>query len=175
MNKEKIKKTILDLYKKDQDMRKKWAGRSFLWEESDIKTDKENSRKIKEIINSIGSWPTISEFGSEVSEAAWVLVQHIADDLPFRKKALQMMCALPEGEVDKKLIAKLIDRNLIFQGKPQLYGTSFHVDKKTDTLIPSEIKDIESIDKRRAEMGLDSFGAHKKRAFESYEELKKEK
>lgn len=159
--------------KKDQAMRKKWAESGFNSDKYDPEIDEINEKRIKEIVDEIG-WPTISMVGEEASTAAWLLVQHAGGNPSLQKKILQKMKRLPKKEVDQKQIAKLEDRIRLLEGKKQLYGTSFNIDLKTKKLTVDPIYDIKNIDKRRKKFGLDSFEAHKKRAFKSYSELQKE-
>ena len=58
------------------------------------------------------------------------------------------------------LLAYLIDRLLVAEGKPQRYGTQFHVvDGK---LVPHPIEDEASVDLLRAFAGLPSLAEYKK-------------
>ena len=169
----KIKKELLSMMEKDQKMRKKWAESGFDADKYDSKIDEVNKKRIKEIVDDIG-WPKINAVGEEASTAAWLLVQHAGSNPSFQKMILQKMKQLPKKEVDQKQIAKLEDRIRLLEGKKQLYGTSFNIDLKTKKLTVDPIYDIKNIDKRRKKLGLDSFEAHKKRAFESYKEFQEE-
>ncbi len=172
-NNKKITTELISMMKKDQAMRKIWAESGFNSDKYDSRIDEINEKRMKEIVDKIG-WPTISMVGKEASTAAWLLVQHAGDNPSFQKMILQKMKRLPKKEVDQKQIAKLEDRIRLLEGKKQLYGTSFNIDLKTKKLIIDPIYDIKNIDKRRKKLGLDSFEAHKKRAFESYKEFQLE-
>jgi len=166
-----IAKKIISLTEKDQKMRKKWAESGFNHSKYDSTVDIENKEKIEALINEVG-WPTASMIGGKASDCLWVLIQHAGFDILFQKKMLALMKNVPRGEIDQKHIAKLEDRILIAEGKPQIYGTSFKIDLKTKKLSVDPIEDIENIDKRRLKMGMDSFEAQKKRAFDGYKKFK---
>lgn len=164
-----IAKKILDMTEKDQEMRKKWAKSGFDSSQYNAKLDDENTVQLNNIVEQIG-WPTTSKVGEKASVAAWVLVQH-SPSRKFQKQMLHHMQS--EGDdTQKPLVAKLIDRIRIINGKPQLYGTSFTSDNITGKLSVDPIEDIENIDARRKEMGLDLFEDQKKRAFDSYREYR---
>jgi len=174
MNHFEIIKELISMMKKDQKMRKKWAESDFDMKCFDFDTNNHNKKRIKEIISDMKEWPKISEYGKEACEAAWVLVQHLEkDDLDFREKALKMMRDLSENEVDKKLIAKLEDRNMVMQGRPQIYGTSFEINFEKGTTRPHDfLGSLEELNKRRQRMGLDKIESHIKRAEQSLKNLK---
>jgi len=134
----------------DQDMRE-----NNLKDDSwDDELDKKNTERIKEIIIDIG-WPTVSKVGKSASVGAWLLVQHADHDVDFQLHCLDLMRKLPNGEVRPEDIALLTDRVRVNRGQPQLYGTQFRqIDGKH---VPKDIEDIEHVDERRAEMGLDTL------------------
>ncbi len=133
----------------DQDMRERnlESGDEYWDEDVDVR----NTRRIKEIVQSIG-WPTISKVGAETASNAWLLVQHADHDVEFQGRCLELMKAAPDGDVDKHDIAYLEDRIRINQGRGQLYGTQFKQERGQH--IPLPIEDEQNVDIRRAEMGM---------------------
>lgn len=113
--------------------------------------NKQHIAQLKEIISYHG-WPTISEFGSEASDHAWILVQH-ALDIEFQKQCLILMQQLPCEEVSQKWIAYLYDRIQTNSGQLQRYGTQIN----GETRVPFPIEDPDHVDERRAVMGLESL------------------
>lgn len=157
---------LLNRSQKDQDMRNKTIEQGMSQWDSSI--DEENTAYLETIVETSG-WPTISAIGPEASQAAWLLVQH-ADHRPdFQAHCLELMKALPEGEVSPRNIAYLEDRVRVARGEPQLYGTQFY---KTDgPLRPQPIEDEAHLEERRAAMGLESFEANKQRVIKLYGNL----
>ena len=84
-----------------------------------IKQDSINLAKIEKIIEDYGS-PGKSLVGEPTNESAWYVIQHsnkIKEYFPLIKKAGE------NGEISKKLVAKMNDRLLTSLGKEQIYGT----------------------------------------------------
>ena len=116
--------------------------------------DEKNTKRIKEIINEYGCI-TISKFGEKVSQNAWLLIQH-ADDLAFK----QEYCKLMEeniNDIKKSNLALLKDRILTNTGHKQLYGSQLFKGPNDPHLYVQDIEDIKNVDKRRAEMGLNTL------------------
>lgn len=150
-------------------MRIRWMNSGYKPEFYDAELDAESQEYIKKIIGKLGGWPKISEFGKNVPEALWVLVQHVPD-LEIIKEMLAAMQRLPKVEVNQKNVARTIDRILTREDQPQLYGTSWKIEHKTQTLSYYPVDDEEHVDERRASMGLDTFTEQKDRAYKSYQE-----
>lgn len=127
--------------------------------------DEENTRWMKSVVDEQG-WPTISMVGEEGSKAAWLLVQHADRDVKFQRKSLDLMLALPEEEVLAIDVAYLTDRVLVAEGKPQLYGTQFHVvDGK---LEPRSIDAESKVDARRQKVGLSTLAEYREQVGNLY-------
>ena len=141
---------IITMSEADQAMRK-----SEMWDES---IDVKNTQRMREIVAEIG-WPTISKVGSQASYVAWLLVQHADHDREFQQSCLALMKAQPADEVSKQNIAYLEDRVLVGQGQPQIYGTQFYTNVQGE-LVPRPIEDSENVDKRRAEVGLNTLAEY---------------
>lgn len=138
----------------DQKMRKK-AAKSGIW---DSKIDQINTENMKKIIKE-NRWPTINLVGKKASRNAWLLVQHADYDKNFQKKCLSLMIKVFKNnpnDIAKDNIAYLKDRILINDGKKQLFGTQFVINKQ-NKLIPRPIKDIKNLEKRRREYNLPPF------------------
>jgi hypothetical protein len=141
---------IIAMSEKDQAMRK-----SNQW---DASIDVENTRRMKEIIQQIG-WPTCSKVGIHASNMAWLLVQHADHDRAFQKMCLELMTSQPPGEVHLPNIAYLEDRVRVGEGRPQLYGTQFHVDEHGN-FGPFLIEDSANVDQRRKSMKLGTLAEY---------------
>jgi hypothetical protein len=149
----KVTDEILKLIEIDQDMRE---GPDEDWDDS---VDLQNTEAMKRIVASIG-WPTTSKVGEEASREASLLVRHADHDPEFQKECLLLMQAEPESEVTLKDRAFLEDRIRVNLKQGQVYGTQMNEerDRVTGELIaykPKLIEIPESVDKRRALMGLE--------------------
>jgi hypothetical protein len=129
--------------------------------------DRENTGKLNQMVLTYG-WPTVSMVGKEGAKNAWLLVQHADANPLFQRKCLDLMTSLlQQNEVDKRNYAYLVDRVLVAEGKPQRYGSQF--EKGPDgNWRPKTIEDPENVDKRRAEMGMETLAEYRKLIEQAY-------
>lgn len=152
---------ILQMAEADQAMRLRAIEDTAAWDNS---VDQTNQERLMEIVHESG-WPTIPKVGAKASHAAWLLVQH-APALEFMERCLDLMEALPVGEVRPADIAYLKDRVLMLNGRNQIYGTQFQGSGKEMHVWP--IDDVNHVDQRRADAGLSSFAENEARLRELY-------
>jgi hypothetical protein len=82
-------------------------------------TDSSNLARVRAILKQYG-YPGTSLVGASTNEAAWYVIQHsssIDQYLPMVKAAAE------QGELPYFRYAQMLDRQLMSQGKEQLYGT----------------------------------------------------
>ncbi len=149
---------IADLAEKDQEMRCAAMADPSRW---DAEADRRHTARMKEILAEIG-WPTTSKVGRLAAHRAWLLVQHADHDVDFQRECLRLMSEAPEGEVSRVDMAYLEDRVRVNDGRPQLYGTQFHLVERGE-LVPRPIEDPERLDQRRQAVGLESFAQYQQR------------
>ncbi len=114
--------------------------------------DRRNTARMKVIVVKHG-WPTKRMVGRDGMRAAWLLVQHADQAVAFQRKCLALMGRLQKtGQVSRKDVAYLTDRVQVNEGKPQVYGTQFHV--VDGARQPRPIHDAPNVEKRRKSMGL---------------------
>ncbi len=137
--------------RKDQKVRKHAMKTGIL----DKRLDKENTRKLKKIIQKYG-WPTIGLVGKKASRNAWLISQHADGNVKFQKEVLKLLKKIYNKnllEIDKSNIAFLEDRILLNERKRQIFGTQFYTNKNgVFGLWP--IKNIKIIETLRKEYGL---------------------
>jgi hypothetical protein len=118
-----------------------------------------NGDRLDEIMTAQG-WPTAAMVGEEAATRAWLIAQHADRQLSVQRKALALMeLAVADGESSPRELAFLRDRVLVNEGRPQIYGTQI-ADVQNGVPIPWPCQDPEFMDKRRAEVGIESFGVH---------------
>jgi hypothetical protein len=121
--------------------------------------DRANTARLREIV-SAGGWPGQSLVGPDGAHAAWLLAQHA--DPAFQEVCLPLLeRAVEEGEATASELAYLTDRVLVHRGEPQLYGTQFRI--RDGSAEPLPIADEETLDRRRADAGLEPFATHRAR------------
>ncbi len=166
---------IQQMCAEDQAMRTRALENDMIIEsEEDNTLDARNTKRMKEIVAEIG-WPTISKVGKDISNDAWLLVQHADHDLAFQKQCLEMMKQQPKVDVDSSNIAYLEDRIRVHEGRPQLYGTQFFSEKMGDPMIPRPIEDPNNLDARRKAAGLEPFSEYEKHYKDKYKKYDKPK
>jgi hypothetical protein len=116
-------------------------------------------------------FPAFDQVGPEAAHACWVLVLHCKDDLLRQPKLLQEMRRLvATQQADAEDWAYLADEVAISQGKRQQYGTHVIYDH-TGQAVPLEIAQTDSVESRRARLGLDSLGTYLRRATDLHREI----
>lgn len=115
------------------------------------RTDSANMLRLAELVEQHG-WPERSRVGDAAAGAAFLIVQH-SPSPEFQKRMLELLRESAErGEADLGDVAMLTDRVLVHEGRPQLYGTQFHIEE--GRLVPYPIADLEGLEAARRTMGL---------------------
>ncbi|QAA80314.1 DoxX family membrane protein [Aequorivita sp. H23M31] len=120
-----------------------------LWK-MQVVLDSANMNYIEKIFNSQG-YPGKSMVGEPTNTVAWYVLQHsdkIDQYLPLIKKAGEA------GEIPMNLVAMMEDRQLMHEGKPQVYGTQGRMDEDKKYIWP--IENPESVNERRKKAGFDT-------------------
>lgn len=141
-----IKDLLTKIYALDQDMR-------ILDEGIDPEIDRENLITIISLIETCGM-PSLKTVNREQMMAIWLVFQHT--DNYHRKKYFPLLKKSSEnGDLEKSQIALLEDRILMFDDKPQIYGSQITKNQESGEWVLYELKDPSGVDKRRAEVGLE--------------------
>ncbi|MGK0413825.1 MAG: hypothetical protein ACJA1B_002035 [Polaribacter sp.] len=120
-----------------------------------LKNDSINLLKVSKILDAQG-WPSKKRIGKQGTSTLFLVIQHA--DLQAQTKYLPMINnAVASGNLPKRQYAMFYDRLVLRQGKRQVYGTQLasHKERKDSYVLPLE--DAGNVDKRRAEMGLNSM------------------
>lgn len=150
-----ISKKIIEMAKKDQSVRKD-SNKTI--SEIDL-IDSQNRKGIKEIIDQYGLI-SISKFGEEASNSAWLLIQHFPEsEVSYMGKYLNLMLE-NKSDVLLKNLAYLTDRTAMYKHIPQTYGTQAVRNEKTGEMEIYNTLDPSNIDSRRSEMGLTSIESY---------------
>jgi hypothetical protein len=119
--------------------------------------------RMREILDEHG-WPTPDLVGLDGTEAAWLLVQH--GGVEIQERALELIRTSDEPGVTAADIALLTDRILVERGQPQLYGSQFQFVE--DKLVQYPVDDPDSVEARRAEVGLPPMAEYVRMLEETY-------
>lgn len=119
------------------------------------KQDSENVLLITEILDTYG-WLGEKEIGSQGNQTLFLVVQHA--DLSTQKKYLPLLRqAVKTGKAPPSEPALLEDRIAMRQDQKQTYGSQIGINDKTGQYYVLPVIDPENINKRRAEVGLQSI------------------
>jgi len=128
------------------------------------KTVDETSKRYIESLLDRHDWIDRKRFGSEVSDQAWILVQHADDHPEFQALVLQRMEShLKSKGVSKENYAYLWDRVAVNTGRKQRYGTQPDWNCVDGKMALKPLEDPENVDRLRSRMGLNSVAKAMKR------------
>lgn len=154
-----LRRELLNRFKRDQAIRNEWIKKGSDSHDAELEArmrdiDKSNTERMKEIIKQFG-WPDAGLVGEDGRDAAFIMVQHA--DHEFQKEMLPLVTqAYKAHKLPGSFYALLLDRVLVGEGKPQVYGTQAKAVQnwKGHDPVLQPIEDEANVDKRRAEVGL---------------------
>jgi hypothetical protein len=149
--------TLEEVFERDQRVRKeKVPFKEF------AKVDHKNQELVVSILEKCGM-PTLEEVSEKQLYTVWLVLQHSRPKI--RAKYFPLIEeAVENGELSKSKYALMKDRILMDDGEPQLYGSQIYRGKLYDLRNP------ETVDERRAEMGLEPLKVYLKRFDIDYDE-----
>jgi hypothetical protein len=124
------------------------------------KIDGANESRIGEIIRDKG-WPSAEMVGLKATHAMWVLVQH-GSPLLLKKCLPYMKEAAAKNELSWATVALSIDRDLVYDGKDQIYGSQFR-SGKDGNMEMYPVADERHLDDRRKQVGLEPIATYRDR------------
>ena len=131
-----------------------------------IAMDDANTAWLRTVIVRVG-WPGRTLVGADGAHAAWLIAQHADRHPAFQRRCLKLLDrAVACGEAAPADLAHLTDRVLLARGEPQLYGTQ--VSARAEGFVAARLRDPETVDARRAAMGLAPLADHLARARERF-------
>ncbi|MEX2113466.1 MAG: DUF6624 domain-containing protein [Pirellulales bacterium] len=124
-----------------------------------VTVDRAHRARMKEILAKHG-WPGKALVGNKGAHAAWLLVQHADEDVPFQVDCLALLeSAVKQGEASAADWAYLVDRVRVNQKQAQLFGTQFRPDADGN-YQPQPIEDESQVDLRRKSVGLGTMAEY---------------
>lgn len=151
-----LRRRLVSLARRDAETRERLAadGSLFRGYHPEMQAVHEENATILERVIQERGWPTAAMGGEDGAEVAWLIVQHAIGLPEFQRTCLNLLEeAAAAGSIPPWQPAFLLDRILTFEGKPQVYGTSFDWDEE-GLMSPRPITDPASVDDRRAAVGL---------------------
>lgn len=121
----------------------------------------DNFKTLQKLIMEYG-WPKYSTVGKLASDAPLLVINHHESDSIRKKYLPQIRKSCFSGEGSCIEYAKIQDRILVNENKPQIYGMQFRYNAERK-LEPFPIIEPEYVDKRRKEIGLEPLKTYLKR------------
>lgn len=115
-----------------------------------VSLDGENIKRVEEIIAKYG-YPGKALVGTPENRAAWIVIQHSSPQV-IQKYLPMLREAVKNGDLDRQSLALTEDRNLMYQGKKQIYGSQFFVANGKPAFWP--IENSEKVNELRKEAGF---------------------
>ena len=140
---------IKEMVKTDQELRS--AG-NINWDKV-TEIDRKHTFRMREIVDEIG-FPTISKIGKQANADSWLLIQH-SPDIGLMQEYLALMEKQNDDEYQKMHYAYLKDRILLYEKKPQIYGTQVVMDDKTNKFKLWDVENEAELNERRKKIGLE--------------------
>ena len=120
-----------------------------------LKNDSINLIKVSKILDTQG-WPSKNKIGVRGTSTLFLVIQH--SNLKTQLKYLPLITRAVESDnLPKRQYAMFYDRLVLGQGKRQVYGTQLAIGKESKDPYVLPLDDAKNVDKRRAEMGLNSM------------------
>ena len=131
-----------------------------------MEMDSDNTAWLMTIVEEVG-WPSRSLVGEEGAQAAWLLAQHADLNPKFQRRCMDLLRHAVECcDASPADLAHLTDRVLLASGAPQLYGTQLII--REGQYVPAWLQAPETVDVRRAAVGLDPIAAYLSRALDRH-------
>jgi hypothetical protein len=112
-------------------------------------------------------WPTISLVGIDASNAATLILTHTRDHA-WQVSLIPMLIDLAdEKKIDGSSLALVIDKELVFEGKLQRYGTQFK-QMEDGTIAMYGVEDPAGLDRQRASVMLPPIDVYKAMLAQTY-------
>ncbi len=129
--------------------------------------DGENTARLRVIIREIG-WAELNALSQHAADQARTLISHSSDIAFKREMAATFEPLVRAGRMEGDYYAMLIDDIATMENRPQVYATNFECHHGLYQPKPTE--NVETLDARRAEIGLPPIAEYTARMREMYGE-----
>ncbi|WP_255484413.1 DUF6624 domain-containing protein [Granulicella sp. 5B5] len=117
------------------------------------------TEELKVLVKAKG-WPTISQVGIEASNAAMLILTHTRDHAWQVGMLPELENLADEKKIDPSALALVIDKELVYEGKLQRYGTQFK-QMADGSIAMYSVEDPGGLDRERAEVMLPPIDVYK--------------
>lgn len=120
-----------------------------------LKFDSVALQTTKNIVDKHG-WIGKDKIGTMANKAIFYSIQHASFD-DQEKYFTLLEASAKNGQSDLSDMALMQDRILISKNKPQIYGTQYKMDEKTNVCIVFPVENPKKLDRKRKSVGLPSM------------------
>ncbi|PHS62867.1 MAG: hypothetical protein COB12_10205 [Flavobacterium sp.] len=120
-----------------------------------LKKDSINLVKVSKILEENG-WPDKKKIGKRGTSTLFLVIQH-ANQETQEKYFSMIKKAVADNNLPKRQFAMFYDRMVLRRGEKQVYGTQLAMNDESKTPYILPLEDPRNVDKRRAEMGLNTM------------------
>jgi hypothetical protein len=128
-------------------------------------TDRRLTEELKQIVAKSG-WPVISLVGIEASNGAMLILTHTADHAWQKRLLPELETFAAEDKIDGSSLALVVDKELVAEGKQQLYGSQFKF--INGKMAMYAVEDPSHLDERRAKALLPPISVYRQVMEETY-------
>jgi hypothetical protein len=154
-----LRDELLQMAKEDQDVRRELLERGELFKGYHPQMEElhqRNNQRLNEIAD-IHGWPGKDLVGEDGASAAFLIVQHAISMPSLMRRCLPLMQqAAQNNDLDAQSLAYLEDRIRLMEGRSQRYGTQYDWDDDGQ-MSPCPIEEPDTVNERRAQVGLDTL------------------
>lgn len=165
---EALRLELLALDAHDQAIRAELAAEGRLFEGYHPRIEalhRYNAERLSALVD-VHGWPGVSLVGEDGAAAAWRIAHHAIATPSLQRRFRDCLAeAAQHGEVPPLQLAMMEDRIRHLEGRPSRYGTLLDW-TPTGTLSPGPVEEPDSVDVRRAALGLPPLGDAVRRANE---------
>jgi hypothetical protein len=137
------------------------ALRAELLELADASDHRAGADRLWAILDDYDAWPGRKLVGDDGERAAWLIAQ--LGDADLQRRVLPYLeAAVDCGDAAPSHYACLLDRVLMAEGKPQVFGSQFVAAGDSD-VAPWPIDDPMGVDERRQRFGLEPLASQRRR------------
>lgn len=177
-NLEKTVQQLEEIHQKDQEIRLEFMELLGKYQESGEgalklmmvgnkmeNIDEENQEYVLGLLEECG-WS--NELSEEAHQTIFLVIQH-ADTPVIQKYISWVKEKVDSGHLMPDDYATMLDRKLMYENKPQIYGTQTFADKETNINYVWPIQSPDSVNIRRTTVGLPEMDEYLKLALDSFQ------
>jgi hypothetical protein len=155
---------LVAMYASDQEARGAGTGHP-VYTAKTAEVDLKLTTELKEIVARRG-WPTIAMAGFDASNDAMAMLTHTPDHAWQLSLLPRLERLAGEGKIDGSMLATVVDKDLVSEGRLQRYGTQFKVVGGKMAMVA--VEDPAGLDARRASVFLPPMKMYEEMLMQMY-------